>query len=265
MQDRVARVERRQRRCTRWAGGPALSPGPKFTAGTPTWSKRATSVHACFGSTPARRARSSRCTSGWSRVGPARRRQIGDLDLGPPADQRAHVRLRLLERRVGREAVVEVELEAVGHDVAAAAAAAPASTLITSRNRQPVERHLARRARAELGQRSAPALWIAFSPCHGRALWAVRPSKRHRRVDRAQQPSCSSLSRRLEADREVDAASAARSLLEHRAELVLGVRPLLALVEDQRQVARGSSRESSCSASSIITASPDFMSAAPAP
>ncbi len=36
-------------RCTRSAGAPgSAAPGPRFTAGTPTWSKRATSVQACF-------------------------------------------------------------------------------------------------------------------------------------------------------------------------------------------------------------------------
>ncbi|AUX22165.1 uncharacterized protein SOCEGT47_026660 [Sorangium cellulosum] len=49
----------------------AFSPGPKFTAGTPSSAKRATSVHACFASTAATPASRSATTSGCDACGGA--------------------------------------------------------------------------------------------------------------------------------------------------------------------------------------------------
>ena len=149
-----AEVDRRRRRAPRSA--------PRRS--TPASARRAT--HAAVAQRDHERVRRRRA---------APRAKIGELDLGAPADERLDVALRLLERRVGREAVIEVELEAVGHDVAAAAALAPASAWSRC-GREAVDARCSRGASAPSSARSAPALWIAFSPCQGRALCAVRPS-----------------------------------------------------------------------------------------
>ena len=105
----------------------AWTPGPKFAAGTPAAAKRATSVQACFGSTA---ATPLCCERGDERViAPRgrRRRDVDETDLGLAGDERFDARLGALDGRAGPEAVVQVELEAIGDDVARAPAAARAS------------------------------------------------------------------------------------------------------------------------------------------
>ena len=61
-----------------------------------------------------------------------RGRKIGEAHLGATSDQLLDFLLGLLQRRVGRETVVDVELEAVGDDVATAPPSASV-TLVTVR------------------------------------------------------------------------------------------------------------------------------------
>ena len=218
----------------------ALRPGPKFTAGTPSAAKRATSVHACFGST---RGDAASRSAAHERVARRAAAPTGDrsveLDLGAAAHRaRAASALRLARACVsGAKRWFRFSSNASG-------------TMLRPRPPSPASRaspcgrrsrraDLARRAaRASSAAGSGPALWIAFSPCHGRALCAVRPSKRHRRVDRARcSRGCSLLSLGSRQTARSTPRRARRRSSTGRARS--RGRALLARVEDQREVARG--------------------------
>jgi hypothetical protein len=81
----------------------------------PSAEKRATSVHACFGSVPRTPAATSFCTRGWLAFGIAAGESVF-------SDECEHLGLGLIERGGGHEAMIEVHREEVGDDVAPAAA-----------------------------------------------------------------------------------------------------------------------------------------------
>ena len=130
--DPISLEERARDPSTRSSGAPARSrpdrSSPRRCRARRSARRRSRPASARSPRTP---AATSFSTSGWLAWGSAAGDEIGELDARAVADERAHVGLRLLERRVGREAVVEVQREAIGHDVAPATAVARSVTVVT--------------------------------------------------------------------------------------------------------------------------------------
>ena len=188
-------------------------------------------------------------------------REIGEAHLGAPADERLDVALRLLERRVGRETGGSSSARSDRGRCCGRDRPAPVVALVTVRYTRPSSTLRAARAgrarsrtRPPSGSRSRLATAARCARCAPRtspSAW-IEPVA----------PSCSLLSDRLEAHREIDRAELG-VLLEHRAELVLGEGPFLARVEDQREIAAQSGCDAALERDRASRASPDFMSAAP--
>jgi hypothetical protein len=103
----------------------------------------------------------------------------------------------------------------------------------------------------------AARAWIALSAFHGRALCPLRPPATIRALMLPDARDVERVGRRLHDDRQLGVAQRGLAV-EQRRQRALGVRQLLAREEDEPE-------RRPASASSTITASAPFMSAAPSP
>ena len=130
---------------------------------------------------------------------------------------------------------------------------------------EPADLDLERRRRRPPARGPATATSIAFTPCHGRAEWALSPRKTTVAFRLPRQPAWIALSVGSSIDDQVGLEHERRLGEDARQRALLG-RQLLADEEEEREVARERrlGRPPSA-ASSTITATPPFMSLAPRP
>ncbi len=155
-------------------------------------------------------------------------------DLDARSDELAEPRLGLLWRPVRGVAEVEGRLDPPRDHVARIAAVEICVTVMTSRKTRPSTSTSSGEASSS-GPSPSSASAIAFTPSHGRAEWAERPSKTTRALMLPQTAELKRVVGRLEADHERGLVDERRRL-EHRGQRVHGRPELLAREEQQPEI-----------------------------